>query len=289
MATPVRKPLICIVGVTASGKSALAMEAARRHNGEIIAADSRTIYRGMDIGTAKPSKADQTEVEHHLLDVVYPGERFTAADFKKLANEAINDISNSGKLPIIVGGTGLYIDSILFDYKFAKDIDPQKRKELNAKTDVELARLVNNRGGEHIDTHNRRHMIRFLETGGTPKQAKKLRKDTLVVGIDRKKSEIRNRIEKRTEAMFRKGLRKEVDKLVKKYGWNNEAMTSVIYKLFKEYQAGEISMSELKRKNVLRELQLVKRQKTWLKRNPYIQWFSGENDLLEAVNDYLVD
>lgn len=115
----VSRPLIVIVGPTASGKTTLAIELARRLDGEIICADSRTVYKGMDIGTAKPTEEEQLFVPHHLLDVVDPGERFTVADFKRLANEAIIDIIGRGKVPIMVGGSGLYIDAVLFDYKFA--------------------------------------------------------------------------------------------------------------------------------------------------------------------------
>ncbi len=113
-------PLVVIVGETASGKSSLAMELAKRFGGEIICADSRTIYKGMDIGTAKPSKHDQAEVKHHLLDVVTPDQAYNAARFQHDANAAIDDIASRGKLPIMVGGTGLYVDSVIFDYDFDK-------------------------------------------------------------------------------------------------------------------------------------------------------------------------
>ena len=110
--------LLVIVGPTASGKTSLAIEVAKKYNGEIICADSRTIYKGMDIGTAKPSKAEQQEIAHHLLDIIEPGEVFSAADFKKACVESVKDIRERGKLPIVVGGSGLYIDAYLFDYQF---------------------------------------------------------------------------------------------------------------------------------------------------------------------------
>jgi tRNA dimethylallyltransferase len=117
--------LVVIVGTTASGKSQLAMQVAQERNGEIIAADSRTVYKGMDIGTAKPSLEDQKKVRHHLLDVVEPNQKFSAGDFQKLAQEAIKDIHSRGKLPIMVGGTGLYVDSILYDFNF-RPANPQE-------------------------------------------------------------------------------------------------------------------------------------------------------------------
>ena len=110
--------LLAIVGETASGKSALAMKLAKMLGGELICADSRTIYMGMDVGTAKPSKADQEKVRHHLLDVVRPDEKFTVSDFKRLAEAAISDIQSRGRLPIVVGGSGLYVDALIYDFKF---------------------------------------------------------------------------------------------------------------------------------------------------------------------------
>ena len=118
MDTTNSQPLVVICGPTASGKSEIAMHLARQKNGEIICADSRTIYKYMDIGTAKPSLQDQREVPHHLLDIVEPGQRFTVVDFKSRALGVIADMRKRGKLPILVGGTGLYIDSIIYDYQF---------------------------------------------------------------------------------------------------------------------------------------------------------------------------
>jgi tRNA dimethylallyltransferase len=157
--------LVAIVGPTASGKSALAMKIAKQFSGEIIAADSRTIYRGMDIGTAKPSKADQAAVPHWGLDLAEPGESYSAARFKEYALAKITDISSRGKLPILVGGTGLYIDAVLFDYKFpASD-----KKEVEFK-DVDVAGLqaiINKRGYVVPEnSKNRRHLIRTIERQG---------------------------------------------------------------------------------------------------------------------------
>ncbi len=117
---PDHTPLIVIVGQTASGKSALALELAQQYNGEIICADSRTVYKGMDIGTAKPSKEDQQQVQHHLLDILSPDQTMTAALFKEKAEQAIKDIGSRGKVAFLVGGTGLYVDSLLFNFSFTR-------------------------------------------------------------------------------------------------------------------------------------------------------------------------
>ena len=140
------KPIVVIVGATASGKSKLAMEIAKYFNGEIITADSWTVYRGFDIGTAKASNDDQKLIKHHLLDVTTPDKGFSAAVFKRLANLAINDIQGRGKLPIIVGGTGLYIDSLIFDYSFLPAHDKYSRLALNALSIEELLKITVNKG-----------------------------------------------------------------------------------------------------------------------------------------------
>ena len=132
------KPLLVIVGPTASGKSALAIELAKYFNGEIICADSLTVRRELNIGSAKPSLKDQSQVNHHLIDVIGPNDKFTAADFKQKANIAIEDINNRGKLPIMVGGTGLYIDSVIYDYNFLPSASISLRSELNMLTNQEL-------------------------------------------------------------------------------------------------------------------------------------------------------
>ena len=171
-----KPPLIVITGPTASGKSALAMDIAKKYGGEIICADSRTVYKGMDIGTAKPTEQDQREVPHHLLDVVEPNQPFSAAEFKERANQAICDISARGKLPMLVGGTGLYIDAVLFDYHFGLPADPNRRSDLQAMS-VEQLQHVCLEQGIHlpINVRNKRHLVRAIEIGGVIQQPKKLR------------------------------------------------------------------------------------------------------------------
>lgn len=281
-------PLVVIVGETASGKSALGMEIAQEFNGEIIAADSRTVYRGMDVGTAKPTKDDQKRVPHHLIDVVAPNEQFTAGDFKRLANEAIQDIRSRGKLPVMVGGTGLYVDSVIFDFDFAPKGDPKLRLELEVLTSDELRRRVQELGATGIDMNNRRHMIRFLETGGTPKNNNQLINDVILVGLKLSKQELRRRIDLRVEQMFRAGLRKEVDELANRYGWDAPGMEGIIYKLFRSYKDKKISMSEVKRQFAQKDYLLAKRQRTWFKRNPHITWFDNHNEAVIYAREKLM-
>jgi tRNA dimethylallyltransferase len=178
-------PLVAVVGETASGKSALAMELARRFDGELICADSWTVYKGFNIGTAKPSAAEQAEIRHHLLDVADPEQGFSAVEFQKLARRAVDDIQARGKLPILVGGTGLYIDSVLFDYQFLPAPPQSMRDELNKLSLEELQRKAHQQGLDTtgIDLQNKRRVIRLIESNGIRPSKGLMRNNALVLGI----------------------------------------------------------------------------------------------------------
>lgn len=267
------KSLVVIVGPTASGKSATAMKIAEQWGGEIICADSRTVYRGMDIGTAKPSKEDQSRVPHWGLDLVEPGETFTAADFQKYAKQAIQDIRNRGKIPIVVGGTGLYVDGLIFDYEFGQ---PQQdlREELEQLTLEELHEYCANNNIELPENQqNRRYVIRAIEQKSINNKRLNAPIDNcVIVGITTERDILRARITERSEQLFTNGMVEEAKMLGEKYGWNSEAMTGNIYRLVKQYLDGEFDEAELKNKFITSDWKLAKRQLTWLKRNPFIQW-----------------
>lgn len=271
--TTPKLPLVVIVGPTASGKSATAMRIAEEWNGEIICADSRTIYTGMDIGTAKPSRADRATVPHWGLDLVKPGEPFTAADFKYYAQQKIAEIRARGHLPIVVGGTGLYVDGLIFDYEFVAP-DPKMRQKLDSMTIEELRDYCSNNNVTLPENHqNRRYVIRAIERKNV--SGKRLSTPipyTIIVGITTSRDELRTRIATRTEQLFDSGMVEEAKMLGKKYGWNSEAMTGNIYKLVKYYVDGEFDENELKQRFITADWQLAKRQLTWLKRNPFIAW-----------------
>lgn len=276
-------PLIVITGPTASGKTSLAIELAEQFGGEIISADSRTIYRGMDIGTAKPSASDRRRVPHWGLDLVEPGERFTAADFKQYADQKIEQIRGRGRVPFLVGGTGLYIDAVIFDFQFAKT-DLQLRAELE-KLDLQQLRGYCKRHNipQPENNHNKRHLVRYIERAGTTEQsAKQIIPDTIVVGIATEKSVLRERIRVRTEQIFNAGVIKEAMSLASEYGWDSEAMTGNVYRLVRRYADGDLTEQELKQKVNISDWHLAKRQMTWLKRNPYIKWGS-----LDETRDYI--
>lgn len=281
-----QQPLLVIVGPTASGKSDLAMQVAKRYHGELICADSRTIYKGMDVGTAKPSRQDQLAVPHHLLDVVSPNQKFTAADFKRLALKAIDDISLRGYLPIVVGGTGLYIDSILFDYQFGSPADSIRRAELEAMNIEELQKYCRyNNIKLPINDKNKRHLIRAIELGGLPKVNWQLRSNTLVVGITTDNEILKQRIQQRVEKMFTNNVMEETKQLAQQYGWNNEAMTSNVYRIIRGVMGQEYGLSEAQEKTASSDLALTKRQLTWFKRNPFIIWGTS-NQLLQEIDSW---
>ncbi len=285
-------PLIVIVGETASGKSALALKLARQFGGEIICADSWTVRRGMDIGTAKPTPKERALVPHHLLDIVEPDEDFTAAVFKRLAQAAIDDISSRGKLPIIVGGTGLYIDGVLYDFSFLEAGNRGERLELNNLTPLELLTRIETLGLDigMVDTRNKRRLIRLIETGGAVPTKQKLRGNTLQIGIKTDREELNQRIMARVDAMLAAGLEAEVRALSERYGWDAEGLKGVGYAQWRDYFAGTQALAETREKIIKASLDLAKRQRTWFKRNKSIRWFITPvkwSDVVDSVTTFL--
>jgi tRNA dimethylallyltransferase len=280
-------PLIAIVGPTASGKSDLAMQIAEQYSGELVCADSRTVYKGMDIGTAKPSIQDQQRVKHHLLDIVEPGQLFTASDFKKAANRAINEIASRGKLPILVGGTGLYVDTILFDYQFGAPADPARRNELEEMDVLELQDVC--RENDIVipeNSRNKRHLVRAIELGGLPKRNTNLRSRTIVVGISTTRPVLRDRIRVRAHDMMKAGVVNETAYLAGNYGWKNEAMTGNVYRTLRGVVEGTRAKDEALEELIKRDISLAKRQVTWFKRNPHIIWGTPA-ELLHVIATFL--
>lgn len=267
-------PLIVITGPTASGKTGLALSLAERFNGEIICADSRTIYKGMDIGTAKPTAEERARVPHHGLDVVQPGERFTAKDFQALAKQAIEDIRQRGKVPFLVGGTGLYVDAVVLDFEWPEQVnDPADFEQLSIE---ELQSMIK----KHqlpmpVNARNPRHLINTLVRGDSGGQARITPVEhTLVVGISTDKSILDQRIEERARQMFDGGVIEETRHLGVRYGWDGEAMSSNIYPIVRRMLAGELTRDQAIKLFVQRDRQLAKRQLTWLRRHDYVQWLS---------------
>lgn len=270
-------PLIVILGPTASGKSAVAMELASKIGGEIVCADSRTVYRGMDVCTAKPTAEDQSKIRHWCLDLVDPNQPFSVADFQREAQLAIADIRKRGKYPIMVGGSGLYIDSVIFNFDLRSPANPSLRQSLKHKTVEELIDYCNNNNIKLPENKfNRRHLIRTIETNGATVVNRNIVKNTILIGVDVDKTTIRDRIENRIKQMIDDGLIRETEKIYSIYGSGLESNTANSYSLVKQYLDGQINQDQLIKLATIRDMQLVKKQRTWFKRNPHIIWMQRE-------------
>ena len=231
-------PTIVILGPTGSGKTGVSIKIAKAIGGEIISADSRAIYKGMDIGTAKPTKEEQDGIPHYGLDLVEPGERFTVSDWKAYAERKIADIKSRGKVPIIVGGTGLYIDALIYDYKF-KGPTGAKIGDFEQKTCTDRTEVKG---------------------------------DYLLIGIKWETEALRARLKQRIDRMFCDELYDETKMLVDKYGFKNGAMKSDIYEYAWKFINGELDLDTAKEQCFYEDWHLAKRQMTWFKRNKEIIW-----------------
>ena len=257
-----------IVGPTASGKTGagiqIALELKRRFgiSAEIISADSRAIYKGMDIGTAKPSAAEMQGIVHWGLDLVEPGERFTVADFKIYAEEKIAEIQARGAVPIIVGGTGLYVDALVYNYQFVRGDIKNEQKNCSKKTEVKAQKMGS------------------IPEKGTAEFAKMYPDRTeidsrfKIFGIKWRNEELRARLMARLDKMFVQELFEETTRLVSRYGWGSQAMKSDIYEYAWKYMQDELTLEEAKMQCFYRDYHLAKRQMTWFKRNEQISWLT---------------
>ena len=274
----VKKPkIIVIVGPTATGKSSLAVELAKEFHGEVISADSRQVYKGLDIGSAKITKAEMEGTPHHLLDVVNPDETFTAAQFKELAEKKVEEIVARGRLPIIVGGTGFYIQALIDDVTFPKIPPHDKLRELLEKRTAEelytkLATLDPDRALS-IDAHNKRRLIRAIEIatalGGVPKRERKNSPyNSLYIGIDLTDRKLKEKIHNRLVSRVEEGLIKEVQNLHKSgLSWERLFEFGLEYRSVAAFLQRKISKEEMLSKIETESWQYVKRQRTWFKQN----------------------
>ena len=270
--------LVVITGPTASGKTSLAIKRAKLVGGEIISADSRAIYKDIDIASAKPTIEEQDGVPHWGFDLVEPSERFTAADFKEYAYSKIDDILSRGKIPFLVGGTGLYIDAVLYDYEFGGDVNDAFRQKMNSKSLDELQKyILENKIQMPENFKNKRYLIRAIEKNISVKRedCKKVnRYNNIVVGITTCREELRERILLRNEHFFNSGIIEEYKKVKQKYGIGSEAVTANAYPLIEKYLSGELDYNELIEKMNTQDWRLAKRQVTFMKRNKDINWLN---------------
>lgn len=287
--TPAAQPLVVVVGPTASGKSDLALLLGERLGGEIICADSWTVRKEVNIGTSKPDAEERERVPHHLLDIAEPCADFTAAVFKRLAVKKIDDISDRGVLPIMAGGTGLYIDGVIFDYNFLPGGDRTARQELSRMTPQGLVDLAQSRGlsVDSIDTRNKRRIIRLIETKGAVPSRGTLRPNTLIIGLRMDRVKLRERVECRTDVMIASGLEAEVKMLSNRYGWDCEALKGIGYIEWRAYFLGAQTLAQTRDKIITHTMQLAKRQMTWFKRNESIQWVVDPRQAVDIATTFL--
>ena len=297
------KPKVVVIcGPTASGKTALSIELAKKINGEIISSDSMQIYKDMDIGTAKPTKEEMQGIKHYLLDFVEPNKRYSVADFKKDAEKSIEEILEKGKVPIIVGGTGLYVDSLIYGIEY-QDIkfDEQYRKELENRVKIEgLEKLYNEakkidpQAMEKISLNDQKRILRVLEiykaTGKnkTEQEAEsrknEVKYDYKVFAINMDREKLYERINKRVDIMIEQGLIQEVEKLLEKYDEFPTAMQGLGYKEVVEYLQGKISKEEMIDKIKMETRRYAKRQITWFKKNKQTIWIEP-HDLQKILDE----
>lgn len=283
-------PLIVIVGETGSGKTALAIKLAKQYNGEIICADSRTIYKGMDIGTAKPTLEERAAVPHHLLDIVSPDQPFTVADFKKQALAAMEDIAARGAIPFLVGGTGLYVDAVVYDFNFSHPPNYAERARLQAMSVAGLQQEIIQKGYDlPVNSQNPRHLMRVLETDGEVAKAENryLRPRTLLIGLTVDRDKLKAKLAARVQAMIDAGLVEETKKLLDAYGADAPALQSTGYKAIRRYLGGELSLEQAKADFLRNDLQLAKRQRTWFKRNKSIHWLQKQEEIEDLITTFL--
>ena len=280
--------VLCIVGPTAVGKTKMSIELAKQLNGEIISGDSMQIYRGMDIGTAKATMDERQGIPHHLIDEKNPDEPYYVASFQQTVRAKMEEIKSRGKLPIIVGGTGLYIKSVLYDYEFAgesesKEIDEAKYGHLsNEELHAKLA-AVDEAGAKDIHPNNRKRVIRALEiyeTSGVKKsemiekQEHKMIYDACLIGLTDDRNVLYDRINKRVDTMYETGLVEEVKALFDEgIPAESQSIRAIGYKELYDYFKGLISLEESKELIKRNSRRYAKRQYTWFNNQMDVTWF----------------
>ena len=302
--------VIVIVGPTASGKTALSIELAKKINGEIVSCDSMQIYKDMNIGSAKPTQEEMEGIKHYLIDVARPDERFSVAEYKRQAEKAIEEILEKGKVPIVIGGTGLYADSLIygieyqeieFDEKYRKALEKQTQTEDGLKMLYNQAKKIDEEAIKKISENDKKRIIRILEiyhqTGKTKTQLEEesrkneVKYDYKVFAINMDRQVLYDRINKRVDLMIENGLIQEVENLLKKYKTFPTAMQGLGYKEVVQYFNNEITKEKMIDKIKQETRRYAKRQLTWFRKNKETIWLDGQigiknniNIILEEIN-----
>ena len=294
--------VIVIVGPTASGKTALSIELAKKIDGEIISCDSMQIYKDMNIGSAKPTIEEMQGIKHYMIDIAEPTERFSVAEYKKRSEEAIEKILQKGKVPIIVGGTGLYANSLIYNIEYNEImLDEEYRKNLMkiAETEVglatlyEKARSIDPVAMEKISSNDKKRIIRVLEikhsTGKNKTELElesrknEVKYEYKVFAINMPREILYDRINKRVDIMIENGLIDEVENIIEKYKEFPTAMQAIGYKEIVMYLKGELTKQEAIEKIKQESRRYAKRQITWFKKIENIKWIDGLKDKDENI------
>lgn len=297
--------IIVIVGPTGVGKTELSIKLAKEINGEVISGDSMQVYKGMDIGTAKISVPEMEGITHHMLDILMPDETFSAYDFKTRAQQLISEITARGNVPIIVGGTGLYIQSLIYDYAFqdetitetkANEVE-QRLTELEALNNHDLHEYLKSfdpASAEAIHPNNRKRVVRaiqyYLKTEKLLSERKKVQQftenyDTLLLGMEMTRETLYERINKRVDIMLRDGLLEEVQQLVDKGYEECQSMQAIGYKEIIPVVKGAVSLEEGTEKLKQHSRNYAKRQMTWFKNKMNVHWLDKEKQSLFSIFD----
>ena len=285
--------VIVICGPTASGKTSLSIELAKKINGEIISCDSMQIYKDMTIGTAKPTVEEMDGIPHHLIDFVLPSERYSVADFKKAATQKIEEILSRNKIPIIVGGTGLYVDALVYNIEYLElETDLKYRQELEKLVEqegleklYEEAKKIDEQAIQSISKNDKKRIMRILEiyhqTGKTKTQLEAESRlipppyDYIVFAITMDREKLYERINLRVDIMLKQGLIEEVQNLVNKYKEFTTAMQGLGYQDVVEYLDVKTTKEEMIEKLKMETRRYAKRQLTWFRKNKDIKWING--------------
>ncbi len=300
-----KQKVIVICGPTASGKTALSIELAKQINGEIISADSMQIYKDMDIGSAKPTKEEMQGIKHYLLDFVAPNERYSVADYKRQAELSIEEVLSKGKVPIVVGGTGLYIDSLIYGIEYKElEFDDKYRKELEKMAEeegleelYEKAKKIDAQAMESISKNDKKRILRVLEiynqTGKTKTELEiesrknGVKYDYIVFALNMDREKLYERINLRVDIMLKQGLEEEVKALLSKYNVFPTAMQGLGYKEMKQYLDGDITKQEAIDKIKQETRRYAKRQLTWFRKNKQTIWLDATKPKQDNIDTIL--
>lgn len=304
----IKPKVVVICGPTASGKTALSIELAKKINGEIISCDSMQIYKDMNVGTAKPTKEEMQGIKHYLVDYVLPTKRYSVADYKRDAEKSIKEILKKGKVPIIVGGTGLYVDSLIYNIEYPEiKFDEQYRKKLEKEVEekglenlYKEAKKIDPIAVEKISKTDKKRLLRILEiyhaTGKTKTEQEIISRrnepkyDYKVYALLWDREKLYDRINLRVDLMIKQGLIEEVKSILEKYNTFPTAMQGLGYKEVVQYLNGELTKEEMIEKVKQETRRYAKRQMTWFRKNKQTVWLDAENRqnnikiILEGIN-----